>query len=710
MTSLKDLPYDATQFSRELKKYYITASKGDCDEMLKVVGAKDFSDLFTHIPSEVLMKTPPALGPAMDYLELINQIEKLAQKNHRTTSFIGDGLKNYQVHPIVPFVSDLRGLSTAYTSYQPERGQGTLTSLWLYSCVLSMLTGFEAINASMYDRSTALYEALLAATRLTRGTDTVLVCESLYPGDWEVLKTLAQETFLKIIAIPLNPQTGLTDLKAMEKFFDAHAGKVGGIAFPQVNSLGNLEDVHAFTDFCSEKNIQSIAVIDPMLISTGGLIPPAQYGSKKQGANMLVAEGQHLAIAPNFSGPGLGIFGIRFNDQNKNAIRSTPGRYVGKGKDTQGREALLMVLSTREQHIRREKATSNICSNQAFIATLAGAAILGKGEQGMSESCLKGQRLATQLAPQLGSFEGVELAFPQTAFFNEFTLKLPLPAQELIQKAQKQGLQIGVDVSSRVNDTAGKHLLLSFFDLHTQEDVTKLLNFFSSEFKRKTPGTRPASIPANYLRSDKVGLPQLSLAELKKFYSDLSNQNVSPDDQIYPLGSCTMKYNPLVNDYLASLPGFTELHPQSPLEDCQGSLQILFEIQDMFKKITGLSAITTQPVAGAQGELCGIKMIQAYHRDHGEGEKRNILLIPHSAHGTNPATAAMAGFETKVVDGVPQGIMTVEANEKGQIDFPQLQKIVTDYGPRIAGVMVTNPNTCGLFETQFKEMADLIHS
>ena len=707
-SNFKKLPYDPKRLQRELTKYYISSTKPEQAEMLSAIKLKNLSDLYAHIPDNVKFDKAPFVTEELNYNDLIGHVEEVAAKNKIKTCFIGDGLKNYKVHEIVPYVCDLRGLTTAYTPYQPERSQGTLNTLWIYSSALSMLTGFEAINASFYDRSTTLFEAIQTALRLVKNTNTALVCESIYPGDIEVLKTHALETGLKIITIPTDPETGITNIEIARKLALEIGSKLAAIAFPQVNNFGNLEDVHQLTDLCTELNIQSIALFDPMLLATEGLIPPVEYGAEKQGANMIVGEGQHLAIAPNFGGPGLGIFGIRYNEKNKLDIRSTAGRFIGRAKDSEGKACLCMVLSTREQHIRRDKATSNICSNQSFIASAAGAAILGRGEDGMTESALLGRDYAMQMAQVLTQYKGVNLAFPATPFYNEFTLELPITVSELQKKASLDNLQLGVDVSKRLND--GRNLLLlSFFDVHTDEDLEKLESFFRDNFEALENDEFLPEIPENFLRTSKVGLPNLEIEEIRSYYKKLADLNVSPDDNIYPLGSCTMKYNPYINDYAAGLKGFTDVHPQAPVEDVQGCLKILYSIQEMFKSITGLPAVTTQPVAGAQGELVGLKLFQAYHRNNGESETRNILLIPRSAHGTNPATATMAGFETKTVDGIEYGIVTIEADKKGQIDFEQMKAAITKYNKRIAGVMVTNPNTSGIFENCFKEMSKLIH-
>ncbi len=707
-SNFSHLPYNPKKLKRELTKYYISSSKAEQAEMLATIKLKELKDLYAHIPDNVKFDKAPVVCEELGYNDLIAHMETLAAKNNLKTSFIGDGLKNYKVQDIVPYVCDLRGLTTAYTPYQPERSQGTLNTLWIYSSTLSMLTGFEAINASFYDRSTTLFEAINTATRLVKGSNTALVCESIYPGDIEVLRTHAKETGVKIVTIPTSIETGITDIEVARKMAKELGTNLACIAFPQVNNLGNLEDVHELTDLCTELKVQSIALIDPMLLASEGLIPPVEYGSNKQGANMLVGEGQHLAIGPNFGGPGLGIFGIRYNENNKNDIRSTAGRFVGRAKDIDGKNCLCMVLSTREQHIRREKATSNICSNQSFVASAAGAAILARGETGMTESALIGHDYALQMAQVLTQFKGVKLAFPSTPFYNEFTLELPVKVSELQKKAAKANLQLGVDVSDRLKD--GRNLLLlSFFDVHSDEDLEKLETFFRDNFEAEENDEFVPEIPENFIRTSEVGLPNFSLDELKTYYKNLADLNVSPDDNIYPLGSCTMKYNPYINDYAAGLAGFTNVHPQAPIEDAQGCLEVLYGIQEMFKSITGLPAVTTQPVAGAQGELVGLKLFQGYHRNNGEAETRNILLIPRSAHGTNPATATMAGFETKTLDGVQYGIVTIEADARGQIDFDQFKGAVEKYNKRIAGIMVTNPNTSGIFETRFKEMADLIH-
>jgi len=700
------LSYDPTALPRELNPHYIAASEAEIAAMLETIGADSLEELFAHLPEAVRFAEPPKLPEELGYRDLQRRLLELAEKNRVRPSFLGDGLPQYAVPDLVGFVSNLRNLTTAYTPYQPERSQGTLMTHWIYQCLMSQLTGFEAINSSLYDRSTAIFEAMSATVRLARKADTVLIPEALYPGDLEVVRTLVQDSPVALETLPLDPSTGRIDAGALEARARELGARLAAIVFPQVNTLGLLEDVDGLTRLAAELGVRSIAVIDPFLLATGGLKPPTEFGDN--GADMIVGEAQHLAIGPNFGGPGLGLFGVRHNDRVKNDIRQTPGRYVGKARDSQHRECLVMVLSTREQHIRKDRATSNICSNQAFLATLAGAAILARGETGMAAAVRAGREKAVAAVARLTALPGVELAFPDAPFCNEIVLALPEAADAVIADAAAQGLHLGVDVSTRI--AGGRSLLkLSFSDLPADLAPVEALLRDRGWSAVTTPTEAPA-IPAGLRRPDPVGLPEFADDELRAYYTSLNDLNVSPDDACYPLGSCTMKYNPFVNDWAAGLPGFTDVHPQAPIADAQGNLELLFEIQEWFKKITGLAGVTTQPLAGAQGELVGIKLFQAYHRDQGEGD-RDVILIPDSAHGTNFATAVMAGYIAKrPADGGPMGgIVLLKAGPDGQIDYADFEEKCALYGRRIAGVMITNPNTCGLFETRFKEIADRIH-
>jgi glycine dehydrogenase len=702
---MAQLPFDPSKISRELARHYIPASEADIREMFAAIGGGDFPGLYSHIADDVKFPTAPDLPAELAYPDLADAMEALSRKNHVATGFLGDGLQVYRTHEIVGHVCSIRNLTTSYTPYQPERSQGTLITHWIYQSTLAQLTGFEAVNSSLYDRASALFEAAVCAVRMSEA-DTVLVAANLFPGDLEVLRTHCAETSVKLEFLAPEEATGRIRGAAIKARVAALEGKVAAVIFPQVNHLGLIEDTDELADACADAGVKSIAVIDPMLLATGGLKAPADYG--RQGADILVGEGQHLAIGANFGGPGLGIFAVRHNAERKNEVRETPGRFVGKAKDNAGRDCIVMVLSTREQHIRKDKATSNICSNQAFIATIAGAAILARGEAGMAASCAAGRERAHRAAAKLHTIPSLKVCYAKQAFWNEFSLMLPEPAAAVLAKGRAAGLHLGVDITGRTPCNCSL-LKISFSDIQTDADADRLVAFFEGLYGKATGTAELPTVPTHLLRAAPLGLPSFPLAELKAYYSKLGELNVSPDTGCFPLGSCTMKYNPHINDWAAGLPGFTGLHPQAPTEDAQGSLELLWQIQQWMQGITGLPGVTTQPVAGAQGELVGLKLFQAYHRHHGQAH-RDILLIPSTAHGTNFATATTAGYVNRQrADGAPSGIVILKSAPDGRVDQADFDAKIAQYGDRVAGMMVTNPNTSGVFETDFKRMADAVH-
>jgi glycine dehydrogenase len=524
----------------------------------------------------------------------------------------------------------------------------------------------------------------------------------LFPQEIEVLETLAKETEIKFDFLTLNHSTGRCDYQVLSSLKIDDVSQYSAFVFPQVNSLGVLEDVDLLTDFCEDNKIRSIACIDPFLLGEGGLKPPVEFG--RNGADFIAGDAQHLAIPPNFGGPGLGIFGCRHNADNKTDLRNTPGRYIGQAKDLSGRDCHVMVLSTREQHIRKEKATSNVCSNQAFLATLAGASILSKGSKGLGTAVELANRHQQKVIEAISPLAGIEPAFPDNLSPTELTLRIGTSSSALIHNARSRNISLGIEITDRcpTNEQGVALLKLSFSDLHSPKDIDQLIEFLRDEFPSTSDTTSNNSfkIDQKFLRQTPIRIPAYSEDELREYYGKLAELNVSPDDGCYPLGSCTMKYNPLLNDWAAGLDGFANVHPQAKRGDAQGPLKVLHEIQEWFKGITGLAGVTTQPVAGAQGELVGIKLFQAYHQHLGEVD-RKFILIPRSAHGTNFATAAMAGY--------PDGIVYLEANPQGTIDINDFEEKLEQYGKQLCGVMITNPNTSGIFETDFKKIADKVH-
>ncbi len=671
--------------------------------MLEAIGCRTIGDLYAHLPERASFGQEAGLGlpEELTYEETAKTLAEMAGRNPDVLSFIGDGLPNWKQPEIVKEVANLRRLSTSYTPYQPERSQGTLITQWIYQCLMAKLTGFEAVNASLYDRSTAMVEAALCAVRLAKNKTKILVSGACFEADRAVLRTLLGDTEIELEEIPVDAETGLTDLGALRDALGERS--VAGVIYPQVNHLGLLEDVELMTDCIHDLDTLAIAVVDPFLLGKGGLKPPTTFGRK--GADMVVGEAQHLALEPLFGGPGLGLFAVRMNAEVKNMVRATPGRYVGEARDTDGKDCLVMVLSTREQHIRKDKATSNICSNQAFVATLAGAAMLARGERGLEEALRTAREQTLRALKLLEGFEGIGLVYPNQGFFNEIVLKLPGKAADFLRQAREHGIQAGIEVNDRLPGGGKEAIKLSFSDLHGNEETDRLVAVVRKLYQPKCEGGEKAGkVVEIFQRSGPTGLPDLGEGAILKYYRRLADLNIAPEETCYPLGSCTMKYNPYLNDWAAGLPGFARAHPQSPIDDVQGCLEVLFEIQEWFKGITGLAGVTTQPVAGAQGELVGLKLFQAYHRQHGQGH-RNLVLIPSSAHGTNFATATMAGY-TQARGG---GIILLEADEMGRINRSDFEAKLALHGERLAGIMVTNPNTGGVFEEEFAVIADAVH-
>lgn len=688
---------------RESARHYIPASDADIKAMLEAVGKRDLRELYDHLPAAALRQGQLPLPEELDYRQTQERMASIAAKNRIRPSFIGDGLQDFSVHPVVAAVGSIRNLTTAYTPYQPERSQGTLLTQWIFQCVMTELTGFEAINSSLYERATGVFEAASTAIRLAKKADTVLVAANLYPGDIEVLKTQIEHTPINIEWLEPEDASGLLSAGKLAEKAAQIGDRLAGVVFPQVNNLGLLEEVDALTDAIHAAGALAIAVIDPLLLATGGLKQPALYGSSGQGADIIVGEAQHLATAPTFGGPGLGIFGVRHNDKVKQHVRATPGRYVGKAEDSAGRECCVMVLSTREQHIRKDKATSNICSNQAFLATQAGASVLARGNAGLAAMIQTARENALTFLLK----SGAKPAFAEP-FFNEVTVEVN-NAAAFLERASAAGILAGVDVSDRIGG-ARQLVKLSFNDRQSAEAIEVLAGLFAEEPKARAGSAESlATVAQHLLRTEPLRLPQFSTEQVEDYYKRLGELNLSPDDGCYPLGSCTMKYNPVLNDWAAALTGFTDIHPQAPAEDAQGALEVLYEIQEWFKAITHLPAVTTQPVAGAQGELVGLKLFQAYHASRGEGH-RNVVLLPRSAHGTNFATAAVAGMGSAVVNGVTEGIVVLEEDENGEICIEDFHKKIAEHGANLCGVMITNPNTRGLFETRFIEIAQAVHA
>ncbi|HKK18264.1 MAG TPA: hypothetical protein VJ952_06235, partial [Opitutales bacterium] len=332
---------ESTTDFRENARHYIPASGEDISAMLEAVGKAELDSLFHHIPEEVRFAQAPDLPEELSYEKLYEELEAISRRNRTGPSFLGDGLLDIKPSPVVEDICNIRNLTTAYTPYQPELSQGTLIAHWIYQCSMARLTGFEAVNASLYDRSTSIFEGICAAIRMSRGKNTAIIPETLYPGDLEVLETLVKDTDVQLIKVRANQESGQIDPDQLEAAIGRAGEQLAAIVFPHVNTFGLLEEVDALTRRAVQAGAKSIAVIDPLLLGPGGLKPPSEFGD--DGADIIVGEAHHLALAPNFGGPGLGLFGVRFSQKDRNGVRAAPGRFIGRAQDCSGRECRVGV-------------------------------------------------------------------------------------------------------------------------------------------------------------------------------------------------------------------------------------------------------------------------------------------------------------------------------------------------------------------------------
>src|SRR5438067_2051178 len=567
--------------------------------MLERVGIKSVDDLLTAIPKDALR---PKLGlpVGMSELEVQAHLESLAAKNRNAGAgpfFLGGPVQRRYIPAAVPVLA-LRGeFLTAYTPYQPEVSQGTLQSIFEYQSLMCELLAMDVANSSMYEGGSAVAEAAFMAVRST-GRKRVVMASEVYFEFRRTVRTYARGPDLEIVEVPTRDLASAAEGAAC-------------LIVQHPDAFGGLVDVRRIADAAHAAGALCIQVTEPH--ANALLEPPGALG-----VDIVVGEGQPLGIPMSFGGPYLGVLACR------NAlVRQMPGRVVGETHDARGMRGFVNTLQTREQHIRREKATSNICTNEAIAAITAAIYLALMGPEGLSAAARLGVAKAHALAP-------------------------------LLVEIHEEG-------------RAGRHVR----------------------------GGEEAQIPASFARKVPLDLPELTEPQVVRHFTHLAQLNYSVDTGMYPLGSCTMKYNPKINDRVAGL--FSDLHPMQPEGTVQGALALLAELESMLAKVTGMDAVTLQPAAGAQAEFTAILMFKAYHQKRGEGAKRHRVIVPDTAHGTNPASAAMCGFQ----------VTTVKSDAHGNIDLASLKAAL---GDDVVGLMLTNPNTLGLFEERLREVCDAVHA
>ena len=578
---------------------------------------------------------------------------------------------------------------TAYTPYQPEMSQGVLQAIFEYQTAICELTGMDVSNASGYDGTTVAADACYVAKHVT-GRSKVVVTEATNPQVRQVVKTFAPGFGLEVIEVP--HRDGVTD---PEELAEA-ARDAACVIFQQPNFFGNLEAAPELAAAANEAGALSVAHVDPL--SLGVLEAPGRYGCA-----LAIGEGQGAGNHQSFGGPHYGFLAAK-----SEYIRRMPGRIVGETVDAAGERGYVLTLQTREQHIRREKATSNITTNQTLLA-LGGLVYLSwLGPQGLrelGETCLG---LAHHAKTRLQE-AGLEPTFSGQATFKEFAVRVGRNAADVVRDARAQGVHPGYPLG-RDYPGLDDSVLVAVTEKRTPADIDRLVEvldvvklIYEKSQAGRTAYTLPRheletpELPESLRRAEPPRLPELAEPELVRHFTELSTRNFGIDTGFYPLGSCTMKYNPRVNERLANLPGFRDLHPLQEEEGSQGALELMWLLQEALVEISGLHACSLQPAAGSQGELTGLLLMRAYFTERGENEQRRKIVIPDSAHGTNPASVTMAGYE----------VTPVKTDARGNIDVEDLRGKVDEH---TAGLMITNPSTLGLFDEHVEEIARIFHS
>ncbi len=659
---------------------HIGSQENEIKEMLSTIGLSSVDELINKIvPDSILMKKGLELDKAMTEYEYQKYFAKIISKNKIYKTYIGTGYYN-TISPAVILRNILENpvWYTSYTPYQAEISQGRLEALLNFQTVITELTACEIANASLLDEATAASEAMIMMFNnrkrkaIKEGVDVLFVDENTFPQTIEVILGKAA---------PLNIKVEIGDFKT----FDLH-NKVFGAIVQYPGNDGKVCDFSEFTKKAHEKEILVSVAAD--ILSLAILTPPGEWG-----ADIVFGTTQRLGIPLGFGGPHAAYFATR-----ESFKRKIPGRIIGVSKDIHGNRALRMALQTREQHIKREKATSNICTAQALLATMAGMYAVYHGNEGLINIASSINAKANVLSKKVA-----ELGYNQTNenFFD--TLYIELPELVSIKEFKKIALRKKVNfryfsdkkIGISINETtsiADLNVILRIFSLALGKEFERISKIketfgFNSKFKRKT----------NFLEQD-VFKNFRSETEMMRYIKTLERKDMSLTHSMISLGSCTMKLNPASLMMPLSSPELGEIHPFVPKRQVGGYHQIFKELARDLLEITGFDEITFQPNSGASGEYTGLMLIREYHKSINQGH-RNVVLIPSSAHGTNPASAIMAGMK----------VIIVNCDENGNIDVEDLKLKAEQHKENLAAFMITYPSTHGVFESDAIKMCEIIH-
>jgi glycine dehydrogenase len=644
------------------------------DEMariLDVIGVSSLDELAERAVPASIRETDPVmnLAPAATEAEALAELRALAARNRPVTQMIGLGYYGTQTPPVIlRNVLESPAWYTAYTPYQPEISQGRLEALLNFQTMVADLTGVPVANASMLDESTAAAEAMTLVRRGGKSKSSrFLIDVDTFPQTIAVIETRAEPLGIEVVVADLTE--GLPE----GDFFGVLLSYPGGSGVVRDHST-LIADAHA-------RGAQVVVAAD--LLSLTLLRSPGEIG-----ADVVVGTTQRFGVPMGFGGPHAGYMAVR-----KGLERQLPGRLVGVSTDADGAKAYRLALQTREQHIRREKATSNICTAQVLLAVVASMYAVYHGPAGLKSIALRAHRMATVLAAGLRA-GGVEVVHSQ--FFDTIRVRVPGRASDVVRAARELDVNLwqvdGDHVSVSCDETTTRaHLSLVWQAFGVSADVDALDSSTSDVIGESLIRT------SDYL-THPVFHTHRSETALLRYLRALSDKDVALDRSMIPLGSCTMKLNATAEMEPITWPEFSALHPFAPAEDAAGLLEIVSDLSDWLAQITGYHSISLQPNAGSQGEFAGLLAIRAYHRDRGEGA-RDVVLIPASAHGTNAASAVMAGMRVSVV----------RCDDDGNIDMDHLRSEVRVHRDDLAAIMITYPSTHGVYEDTVREVCALVH-
>ena len=649
---------------------HIGLSQADIESLLDQLGYKDLEEFSRSVlPENIFLEQELDLNDAMSEENALKAIKEISKANSVYRSFIGQGYYG-TVTPkvILRNVFENPGWYTSYTPYQAEISQGRLEALINFQTMVGDLTGFEIANASLLDEATAAAESMTLAHRVGKSkSQKFFIDQNCFPQTISVVSARAKPIGIEIV---VDDPKKLNDLKE-DMYFGAllqYPGNDGAI----IDFSQEIKSVH-------ENNGLVIMATDLLALTL--LKSPGEIG-----ADIAIGSSQRFGVPLGFGGPHAAFMATR--EQYK---RSLPGRLIGASIDADGRTAYRLALQTREQHIRREKATSNICTAQALLAIMAGFYAAYHGPEGLKKIAQSVNSKAIALAKEVNQL-GYKLRCSH--FFDTVTIQTKTQTKEIFLSAQKQLMNI------RMLDE--NHISISLDETTSDSEVQSIANLFKG-ITKKAEAASSYDLPKNILRSTEyLTHPVFHLyrteTEMLRYIRKLCDKDIALDRAMIPLGSCTMKLNATSEMIPVGWEEFSNIHPYAPQDQVSGYQTLIEDLEAKLSEITGYAAVSLQPNAGSQGEYAGLLAIDAFHKSNGD-QHRKICLIPESAHGTNPASAQMAGMK----------VVPISCDKKGNIDLEDLKEKASQYSNELAAIMITYPSTHGVFETTVTEVCKIIH-